>query len=107
MKNKFKAFLVALSASIVTMCTPAPAMAQASMPADSAIWIFVAQKPLENGGVQTNLGYLWYFTEEMCQRMGPKLVLSGDPEEKGMCYKMTSVYTIFNKEDARKKQSSI
>lgn len=73
MKNKFKAFLAALSASILTMCTPAPAMAQDHMSVDSAIWIFVAQKPLENGGVQTNLGYLWYLTEEMCQKWDQSL----------------------------------
>lgn len=112
MKNKFKAFLAALSASIVTMCTPAPAMAEAVIPANSSVWIYVTQYQNNTGGVTTNLNTIWYLTEELCKEYGPKI--TGKPSSElspaSGCFEMKSIFQFVDEtklKNARKKQPSI
>jgi hypothetical protein len=93
-KNKLKALLLVLSTTAVTMCTPAPALAQNSL--KESVWIYSTMTPNEKGGVTVNLGGLWYPTEELCKAIGPKVVET-TKESRSACYEMKSVFILQEK----------
>lgn len=84
--KKLKAFMAALSVSFLTMCTPAPAMAQAEKP--ETVWVYVTVESNDKGGTSTNLGVMYYMTEEICKIVGPNLVPPSKPETVAGCFEL-------------------